>query len=154
MSKQYKHILVPLDGSKLAETALDDALTVADLSQAEITLLQVVQPTEHVIGLNTDHPVYLDQQWASQKAIAQDYLADVQQQLKGTKISINSSIEMGPAAETIIDYATDYPVDLIVMATHGRSGIQRWVFGSVAEKVLRRANVPILLVRARQEELA
>jgi hypothetical protein len=55
---------------------------------------------------------------------------------------------MGLAAETIIDYARHHPIDLIVMATHGRSGLQRWVYGSVADKVLRGANQPVLLVRA------
>jgi len=59
---------------------------------------------------------------------------------------------MGLPGETIIDYARRHPIDLIVMATHGRSGLQRWVYGSVADKVLRGADLPVLLVRAQSKQ--
>jgi nucleotide-binding universal stress UspA family protein len=59
---------------------------------------------------------------------------------------------MGRVAETIIDYANRHSVDLIIMATHGRSGLSRWAYGSVADKVLRGADVPVLLVRAHPEK--
>ena len=72
MTKQYKHILVPLDGSELAETALKDAVGMAEVSHADITLLQVIPTIEEVLGSGTDHPIYIDQQWASKKATAVD----------------------------------------------------------------------------------
>jgi nucleotide-binding universal stress UspA family protein len=146
--KHYKHILVPLDGSELAELALPDAFGLAKLSQAEITLLQVVSPIETVVGMETGHPIYIDQQWETKKGIAQEYLATICERLRCPDIALNTVVEMGPAAETIVDYAHQHPVDLIVMATHGRSGLPRWVFGSVADKVLRGADLPVLLVRA------
>ena len=154
MSKHYKHILVPLDGSELAEAALVDAVSMAELNEAELTLLQVIQPAEHVIGAETMYPVYLDQQWENQRLIVLKYLDNLQHKLARHNVTIYKAVELGSAGETIIDYAHTHPVDLIVMATHGRSGLSRWVYGSVADKVLRGAEVPVLLVRVREKELA
>jgi len=151
MTKYYKHILVPLDGSPLAELALADAFALAELSQAEITLFQVVPPIDHVIAGEAEHPIYVDQQWEAKKLLALDYLHQVCERVGCPEISVHKAVEMGPAAETIIDYAGHHPIDLIVMATHGRTGLQRWVYGSVADKVLRGANQPILLIRAYPE---
>jgi nucleotide-binding universal stress UspA family protein len=154
MEKQYKHILVPLDSSKLAELALVDALSLARASQAEITLFHVVPPIDEVLAVETGHPIFIDQQWDSQKVLAQKYLKDICKRLACEDVTLHTAVEMGPAAETIIDYAQQYMIDLIVMATHGRSGLQRWVYGSVADKVLRGAKVPVLLVRAYPQEMA
>ncbi len=148
MIKRYHHILVPLDGSLLAELALKDAFAVAELSQAEVTLLQIIPPIDHVIAGEAEHPIFVDQQWEAKKSLALNYLRSVCERIGCPDIKIHTVVEMGPAAEMIIDYALDHPIDLIVMATHGRSGVQRWVYGSVADKVLRGANQPILLVRA------
>lgn len=148
MAKQYKHILVPLDGSPLAETALSDALNMAQLNRAEVTLLQVISPIEQVITGAGDYPIFVDEQWELQKSQAMKYLAAVCERVECGDLKINRVVEMGPAAEMIIDYAHENPIDLIVMATHGRSGLQRWVYGSVADKVLRGANLPILLIRS------
>ncbi|MEM7348530.1 MAG: universal stress protein [Chloroflexota bacterium] len=146
--KNYQTILVPLDGSDLAETALADALLMADVNHAKVILLQAVEPAEHVIGLDSEHPIYLDQQWESQKGFAQDYLNNISRRLKKEGVESEIVVELGAGAETILDYAQTNPVDLIVMATHGRSGVSRWVYGSVADKVLRGAETPILLIRA------
>lgn len=154
MDKKYKHILVPLDSSELAELALDDAFSIARLSGADVTLLHVTAPIEQVLGAGTGHPIYVDQQWDSQKMLALRYLNDVCHRHECQDIKVNTVVEMGQPAETIIDYAHHHPIDLIVMATHGRSGVQRWVYGSVADKVLRGADVPTLLVRARIYEKA
>jgi len=154
MTKQYKHILVPLDGSELAETALNDAVGVAEATHADITLLHVIPTIEEVLGNDTGHPIYIDQQWASKRATAVDYLAKVRKRLDCNEVEIHPAVEMGSAPEIIISYAHDHPVDLIVMATHGRSGLKRWVYGSVADKVLRGADLPVLLIRAHSEPLA
>jgi nucleotide-binding universal stress UspA family protein len=148
MSKHYNHILVPLDGSELAESALVDAFSLAQLSQAQITLLQVIAPIEHVLAAGTDYPIYIDQQWENERILALSYLNGICERMGCPEVSVHRIVEMGLAAETIIDYAHRQPIDLIVMATHGRSGLQRWVYGSVADKVLRGAEVPVLLVRA------
>ena len=154
--KKYKHILAPLDSSELAELALDDAFSLAQLSDAELTLFHVIPPIEHVMATETGHPIFVDQQWDSHRELAKEYLGDLCERVGCPDIKVNTVVEMGMPAETIIEYARQHPVDLIVMATHGRSGLQRWVYGSVADKVLRGANVPILLVRTRvgQEDAA
>ena len=154
MDKQYKHILIPLDSSELAELALDDALTIAHLSHAEITLLHIVPPLESGPALDFTHPIYVDQQWNSQKLLALEYLNRVCKRLGNGANAVHKVVEMGPAAEMIIDYAHQHPIDLIVMSTHGRSGLKRWVYGSVADKVLRAAGVPVLLIRANVPQVA
>ena len=152
MVKCYKNILVPLDTSELAELALEDALSMARLCQADLTLLHVIAPIDKVFATDLGYTVYIDQQWGDQKQQALDYLDNVCQRLDCNTLTVNRVVETGAPAETIIDYAKRNPIDLIVMATHGRSGLQRWVYGSVADKVLRGAHVPVLLVRARPEQ--
>ena len=154
METPYKHILVPLDGSELAELALSDAFAVARLSQAQVTLLQVISPIDQVLAAGTDYPIFVDEQWEAKKALALNYLNKVCEHIDCPDIPVYMVVEMGPAAETIIDYTHEQPIDLIVMATHGRSGLQRWVYGSVADKVLRGAEVPVLLVRAHPKAAA
>jgi nucleotide-binding universal stress UspA family protein len=103
----------------------------------------------------TSYPIYLDQdEWGMQKEAVQAYLDRVRQRLAATKVEIETIVEVGGDAAAIIDYAHEHPVDLIVMATHGRSGLSRWVYGSVADKVLRGAEVPGLLVRAQPKKEA
>ena len=150
--KTYKHILVPLDSSELAETALEDAFSLAQTNRAEITLLHVIPPIEHVLAMETGHPIFIDQQWDSHKTTAHRYLTDICRRYGCPEVPVHLAVEMGLAAETIIDYTRELPIDLIVMATHGRSGLSRWMYGSVADKVLRGANVPVLLVRSHAKD--
>jgi len=154
MEKQYKHVLVPLDGSELAEAALTDALALARLSLAEVTLLKVVLPIEGVIVIGTHDAIYVDETWQINKKQALEYLESVRvrDRISNEPFKVHVAVEMGPAAETIIDYARKHPVDLIVMATHGHSGLKRWVYGSVADKVLRGSHLSVLLVRSFPEK--
>lgn len=154
MTKRYHHLLVPLDGSELAELALNDAFSIAKLSQADVTLLQVIHPIEQVIAPDTSHAVFVDEQWQHQERLALDYLNNICERMSCEDIPTHSVVQMGLPAETIIDYAHHHPIDLIVMATHGRSGLQRWVLGSVADKMLRGADLPVLLVRAHPDKKA
>lgn len=147
MNGRYNHILVPLDGSELAELAVADALDVATMSQAQVTLLWVIRPIDHVIAADTGHPIYIDEQLDTQREAAMEYLTEVGKQFTARDLTVHKVVEVGGPPEIIIDFADHQPIDLIVMATHGRSGLQRWVYGSVADKVLRGASVPILLVR-------
>ncbi len=132
-------ILVPLDGSALAEQALPWVHEIAALTGATVTLVQVVEPTDAVLDLLALQP-------AMERA-AQDYLAQAAQQLAQDRMTVQTRVVVGRPAEQVIHLA--HGVDLIVMATHGRSGIGRWVYGSVADKVLSGAPVPVLLIHVR-----
>ena len=152
MRKHYKHILVPLDGSELAEMALPDAFAMARLNQAQVTALQVIVPIAYDLDPDVDNPDFIAQQGKKYCASARKYLKGICERVGCENITIHTEAKMGSPAETIIDYAHQQPIDLIVMATHGRSGLKRWVYGSVADKVLRGANVPVLLVRAHPKQ--
>jgi nucleotide-binding universal stress UspA family protein len=143
----YKKILVPLDGSELAKTALDQAEKLAKTFDAEIILFQVV-PFMPIYGSpELVTPLIVDEK---QKEVAEKYLANLTEELKKKGLKTASMVRTGQqVAVEIIDFAKESGVDLIVMCTHGRSGISRWVLGSIAHKVLTRAETPILLVRSR-----
>jgi nucleotide-binding universal stress UspA family protein len=93
-------------------------------------------------------PVFLADLWKARQQAAQTYLDSVSQRPEWRELKTHRIVENAPAAEAIVDHARKHAVDVIVMATHGRSGFRRWVFGSVAEKVLRGADRPVLMVRA------
>ena len=134
-------ILVPLDGSMLAEAALSTACEFAARDGATISLLRAAEGTTL-----TSDPIV-----AQVTAIreAEEYLAAVAKRLadKGTT-RVETHVWYGPAAAAIVEAAAVQKVDLIVMSTHGRSGLGRLVVGSVAESVLRGTTTPILIVRA------
>lgn len=146
----YKRILVPLDGSKLAECVLPHVQSIAKgCGVLEAVFLQVVEPFISASRFG----VYLDQETidrvnADNKAAAESYLSELVKRTRYDGVSIKTEVTTGQPAESIADYAVRNPVDLIVIATHGRSGISRWAWGSVADRLLRSACVPILMVRA------
>ncbi len=141
------HILVPLDGSELSEKALAAAYTIAGMGKAEITLLRVLHPVEEIIKIDEHHAIYVDQQIDFRTKRANEYLKKIRDLAEKT-FTINIAVEMGDAAETIINFACKNSIDLIVMSTHGRSGMKRWVYGSVAGKILSNAYNPVLLIRS------
>ena len=145
----YKRVLLPLDGSAIAEQALPHAVAQAEHFRAELILLRVLEPFPHVRGLSHADLARIreqTQEWASEYL---DGIAEIPRQ-RGVAIQ-KASIE-GPANTAILQYAEANQVDLIVLCTRGRSGVSRWLMGSVADRVVRGANVPVLLVRAVQEE--
>jgi nucleotide-binding universal stress UspA family protein len=144
----YKKILVPLDGSELAKTALDQAEKLAKTFDAEIILFQVV-PFMPIYGSpELVTPLIVDEK---QKEAAEKDLANLTEELKKRGLKTTAMVRTGQqVAVEIIDFAKESGVDLIVMCTHGRSGISRWVLGSIAHKVLTRAETPILLVRSKR----
>jgi len=144
---------VPLDGSELAEAALADAFVLARLSMAEVTLLRIVPVTESVPELSAYSATYVDEIWQINRRQAIEYLESVRDKVKSESFKVHIAVEMGPAAETIIYYASKHHADLIVMATHGHSGLKRWVYGSVADKVLRGSHFSVLLVRSFPEDI-
>jgi nucleotide-binding universal stress UspA family protein len=143
----YKKILVPLDGSELAKKGLEEAEKLAKFFESEIILFQVV-PFLPIYGSpELVTPLIVDEK---QKEFAERYLADLAEELKKKGLQAKYMVKTGQqVAVEIIDYAKESGVDLIVMCTHGRSGITRWVLGSVALKVLTRAETPILLIRSK-----
>jgi nucleotide-binding universal stress UspA family protein len=147
-------ILIPLDGSKIGEAALPYVEQLIDrLSprvKVEITLLQVVSlSTHYVVAVDTTVPVSSTEEEIEQiKKVAADYLDNIGKGLKSKNITVEVKVETGNAAEEIIRVADEIGVVMIAMSTHGRSGISRWAFGSVTDKVLRGGNKPVLVVRA------
>jgi len=143
----YKKILVPLDGSELAKNALEEAVKLAKCFGAEIILFQVV-PFMPIYGSpELVTPLIVDEK---QKEVAEKYLTNVAEELEKKTLKVTRMVRTGQqVALEIIDYAKESGADLIVMCTHGRSGITRWMLGSVAQKVLVRAETPVLLIRSK-----
>ncbi|MDI7258994.1 MAG: universal stress protein [Thermodesulfobacteriota bacterium] len=142
----YKRILVPLDGSDLAKKALEPAEKLARVFDSEIILFQVV-PFMPIYGSpEMVTPLIIDEK---QREAAERELASLTEELKKSGLKVSATVKTGQnVAVEIIDFAKENRIDLIVMNTHGRSGITRWVLGSVALKLLTRAEAPILLLRS------
>jgi nucleotide-binding universal stress UspA family protein len=144
----YRRILVPLDGSKLAESVLPHAESIAKLAKSSIELVHVVEPVELPtrggIALSIDD---LKQIESHAKRDAQSYLSGVVDRLKRAGIKAHSKLLTGKAADSLVDYLRDTDFDLVIMATHGRSGISRWIWGSVAERILHSSTIPVLVIR-------
>lgn len=144
-----KRILMPLDGSTLAEAAIPHTEVLSWALGAELVLIQVLMPLTIPIPLG-EECVYpsMPQAEESRKASAMAYLDGVGKPLKERGLITSSAVNLGSPADQIIDYAEANAIDLIAMSTHGRSGIGRWVFGSVTHKVLHAGDTPVLVVRA------
>ncbi|MFC1979407.1 universal stress protein [Chloroflexota bacterium] len=140
----YKKILVPVDGSKLAECTLEHVRAIAKgCNVPEVILLRVVEPLRNVYELGEDW--YKDAQERIQ-ANAKDYLSKEVAALKKDGIAADAVVISDQPAEAILNYAKQNQVDLIIMSTHGRSGVSRWVIGSVADRVVRHSVAPVLTV--------
>ncbi len=141
----YKKILLPLDGSEFSAHVLEHLIKVAGSQRAsKVVLFHVVEPVILSYGPQAIE-VALE---LKKKAIAdaKGYLAAVANDLKKKGLSVETLVNEGSyPADEIMDYAEKNGVDLIIMSTHGRSGISRWFFGSVAEKVIRHSTIPVLI---------
>ena len=138
----YERILVPLDGSELAEVALPYAEELAGRLGSEITLIHVYESAES--EYQQMHQAYVEKMVEVTKQGAERFLA----KSKAKAVKVKSALLVGHPAEQIVDYADEQNAGLIIIATHGRSGITRWVLGSVAAKVVRAAKQPVALIRA------
>jgi nucleotide-binding universal stress UspA family protein len=139
----YEKILVPLDGSELAEVALPYAEELAGKLGSEVILLHVCESAE--AQYHHMHQLYIQKMVAATKRGAKKYL----EKPDAEAIKVRSAILDGHPAEQIVDFAEEQGIDLIVIATHGWSGIRRWVMGSVADKVVRATKRPVALIRAK-----
>jgi nucleotide-binding universal stress UspA family protein len=144
----YKTILVPLDGSKRAESILAHAESLATKYGARIVLLQVVEPNVAMITPYDMVPYYDPQEGERQVVEARTYLSAKEGELRGEGIEVKAIVESGPIVTVILDVAEREQADLIAMASHGRTGLSRVFYGSVAAGILHRADRPLLLVRA------
>lgn len=149
----YKNILVPLDGSQLAECVLPHVETIIKGCGVErVTFVRVVEPVQ--ILVNTGEESFYDgilwQQMESQsKAAAVNYIDQLVNRVKHDGVTIQKEVLTdGKAGDMIADYASRNDFSLIIIATHGRSGVSRWVWGSVADKILRSACIPVLMIKA------
>ncbi len=143
---QCHRLLVPLDGSPLAERALAPAFAIAHAlspkNRCQVHLLRVVPP----LFLTVD-PLLFAETLSLSEEEAQAYLATVATEWASQNVPISTAVTTGAVAESLISYAQQEDIQLIVMSSHGRSGISRWVYGSVAEKMLRQACCASLIVR-------
>ena len=145
----YQKILVPLDGSALAECVLPHVEVLARGCQAKsVILIRVVEPFHQPTGDFVMDPDQVKKIESEHKRAAEAYLKKISAKISLAGASVKTEVPYGQAAETLADYATKNQVDLVVIATHGRSGVSKWVWGSVADRTLRSACVPVLMVRA------
>jgi nucleotide-binding universal stress UspA family protein len=142
----FKHLLCPIDGSEQSLEALDMAARFAAEQQARLTIFMAVDPSK-AAAMAFGDPVMtgacLDALEGDAKSLVRDAVARVQ-----TTIDPQTAVDSGQPIEAIVQYASTHGCDIIVMGSHGRSGIQRALLGSVAEGVVRHANVPVLIDRS------
>jgi nucleotide-binding universal stress UspA family protein len=149
----YKKILVPLDGSKLAECAIPYAEALAKGCDTEKLIL--VSVTERVQGYRVfeepSQPLgqrLAPEAFGKKEKQAQKYLGRIAKAMEAKGIKVDTEVLLGNPVEEIIIYAKHLGCDLIVISSHGRSGVSRWTHGSVADRVFRGSPVPVLMVRA------
>lgn len=149
--RAIQHLLVPIDFGKASDQALAIAMQLGKVLQARLTLLHVVQ-TPLMTGLETGIGIaqYLD----DLQSQAQQSLARYAQRVKTSGLDCETIIELALPYQHIVDYAARQHVDLIVMGTHGHTGLQHMLLGSVAERVVRLAPCPVLVTRGAEEEKA
>ncbi len=143
----YKKMLVPLDGSEFSECVLDHVRAIAKGCQVpEVVLLGVAEPISrqvyYMVGMEDR---VRDMQKETQDYV-ESYLSKAADSLRKNGIAVQTVVVSGKPAEEILDYANKNQVDLIIMSTHGRSGVSRWVLGSVTDKVVRHSGAPMLTI--------
>lgn len=145
----YQKILIALDGSELSECSLEHARAIAQgCNVADVIVFRAIEPlsAQTISALAEAGDGSLRKAVEQNERDAQDYVLKVQNNLKTRGIATRAVTVKGRAADEMLSYAERNGVDLIVMSTHGRSGLSRFFFGSVAEKVSRHSRVPVLLI--------
>jgi len=148
--RMYQHIMVPLDGSELAECVSPHVQAIATGCGARrVTLVSVLEPL-HIRG-GLESMFEPAERRRLEESIMENqvcYLEQVAQRLNCGQASVGIRVLYGHVADELANYVSESGVDLIIMSTHGRSGVSRWVLGSVADKVLHSSSVPVLMVRS------
>jgi nucleotide-binding universal stress UspA family protein len=148
---RFAKIMVPLDGSEFAEMALDPALSIARGMGADVVLFRVAQPIPRTQALAQMPDVYDDVVAATMRE-AEDYLAALRATLPDERLTVEVRPGEAGVARQIVDYAETDGVDLIVISSHGLTGVKRWAYGSVAEKVLHGGPCAVLVVRCQHDD--
>jgi nucleotide-binding universal stress UspA family protein len=143
----FRHILVPLDGSDRAEQALPIAVRLARASGGTITLLCVVNIAQETLSYGVAGPYIPQTSIENDLAGAEDYLDQLLQRSSLADMSVDKQTALGNPAVVILSTAEEQGVDLIVMSSHGYTGVKRWLMGSVAEKVVHLTHAPVLILR-------
>ena len=149
-----QRVLVPLDGSKVGEAALPVIEKLMDTLSPEIklevTLFGVITLLRHwvVVGEASAPVSYTEEELRLIKQRITDYLEKTGETLRNKGAIVNTKVSTGNAAEEILKAADEINADMIAMSTHGRSGLRRLAFGSITDKVLHGANIPVVMVRA------
>lgn len=137
-TQQYQHIVVPTDGSDGADFAANHAVTLAEALDATVHVISVVEDS-----------------WANQQdklrsppaEQAEEAVATISNQAADRDVPVETTTRSGTPAQTILMFAQEQDADLIVMSTHGRTGLQHVVFGSIAEDIVRKSEIPVMTVR-------
>jgi nucleotide-binding universal stress UspA family protein len=152
----YAHLLVALDGSEAAEQALPHVQALAEKFGSTVTLLRTVVPVETIMAETSTAgpavgevapPMDPTPIIEAEESSATSYLTGIERRLRELGIDVRVEHPEGNASDVIVERATELHADLILMTTHGRTGLGRIVFGSTAEAVLRHAPCPVLIVR-------
>lgn len=143
----FEHILLPLDGSPLAERVLPHAVALAKAFDSQVTLLQVVTKKRNANQQSIINPM----NWKMRKSEAEAYLRTIKARLAKVGIKTHIAVLEGTPALEIINYARVENVQLIILSSHGSSGVSAWNINSVVQKVLLRTFVPVMIIRAYQE---
>lgn len=151
----FRRILVPLDGSELAERALSYARQLARELNSELVLLRAVNCVDLVSAqafAGFLPAEVFDATIEDERRAAAEYLAGLARELQRDGLKTHWVVRSGEPAGEIVEYGKEGQIELVVMSTHGRSGLSRWAYGSVADRVLRGATIPVLLVRVTSSE--
>jgi nucleotide-binding universal stress UspA family protein len=144
----FNKILVCLDGSGVAEQVLPYAEEVAKRFGGKLILLQVISMPITISSPEAPGPIVgVFEQINREEAIARDYLEGLAKSLRAKGLDVESATLQGAAGESIVTYAGKNKIELVVLATHGRSGIKRLVFGSVADYLMKRLGLPMLIIK-------
>lgn len=162
------HVLIPLDGSALSQKILPHVQRLLQPAASELILLRVAERTAGLVGMpprpaslawpvpmyaterdiaRTEHPIYASQVWESTRSLLEDELVHVVHDLQEAGYTVSVAVRFGEPVAEIASFVETEDVNLVAMATHGRTGLRRLVLGSVAAGLLQRLRVPVLLVR-------
>ena len=140
-----ERILVPHDGSPLAERALERAVTMQP--DAEITVLHVIDPLGVVYEVESKGLPSAERWHEEMAERARELCEGVEARAAEHDCAVTTAVETGPVARTILAYVADHDIEHVIMGSHGRSGVSRLILGSVAEQVMRQSPVPVTIVR-------
>lgn len=140
-----EHVLVAIDDSPMSDRALDHALET--FPDATVTVLHVIDPVGSVSAAEGGGIVIAEQWYQNAEERAESICAEAVKRVGEREPPVETAVEVGRPARTIVDYSDEHDVDHIVMGSHGRKGLDRLLTGSVAEHVVRHASVPVTVVR-------